>query len=185
MAIIYKCPNCGANLEVEPGELGNMICTHCNLIIPITKDHSVEIQKIKSTEAVAREYVRQKYRDKAPLDDNRAFLRIMLGFALFIVMIGLFISYMAVTHTVVPVSSKQCVNKQVQVIENQFRDAGFKYVYTEALNDLVDTWYSNKTNDVGKVVKITVNGIESFDKDKEFNKKDPVRIYYHSYPTEP
>lgn len=129
------------------------------------------------------QYKQEKERNLTKDDkENRVILKVMLGFACaiaFCIIMGRIESYKWI-HT--PDSSKNCVGKQYEVVEQQFKDAGFSTVRSEAVEDLYDGFLHNDKGKIGTVKQISVNGEFDFEKDASYTRFSPVVVYYHVYP---
>ena len=129
------------------------------------------------------QYKQEKERNLTKEDkEHRVLLRVMLGFAcaLALCFIMLWVESYKWIHT--PESSKNCVGKQYEVVEQQFKDAGFSTVRSEAVEDLYDGFLHNDKGKIGTVKQISVNGEFDFKKDDSYTRFSPVVVYYHVYP---
>ena len=153
----------------------------------------IELERLKS-ERLAEKEKRRDERKKQKLEyrqkrgrlftdeHNRLVVR---GFGSLFVIIAIALIVSGIIDYInisTPESSKYCIGKQYLVVEQQFKDAGFITVRTEAVEDLYDGFLHNDKGKIGTVKQISVNGKFDFKKDDSYTRFSPVVVYYHVYP---
>ena len=153
----------------------------------------IELERLKSerlAEKEKRRYERKKqkleYRQKRGRlfkDETNRFFAIWIGscFAILIIW-GIVSGIKDFIYIGIPESSKYCIGKQYAIVEQQFKDAGFITVRSEAIEDLYDGFLHNGKGKIGSVKQISVNGEFDFKKNAEYSRFSPVVVYYHEYP---
>ncbi len=143
-----------------------------------------EKNKLKFEKKMQRMKIRQQRENALSQEDknNRSALRGVL--LLFVIpLISLIVALIFSTLYVhVPESSKYCAGKEYTIVQQQFKDAGFITVRSEAIEDLYDGFLHNDKGKIGTVKQISVNGEFDFKKDDSYNRFSPVVVYYHVYP---
>ncbi len=81
------------------------------------------------------------------------------------------------TSANVPLGSKECADKDYEVIQNSLKSAGFSNIKTEAVEDLKST----EADKLNTIISITINGKADFEQGTKFDKDDEVIIRYHVY----
>ena len=149
----------------------------------------IELERIKSERKTEREkhrLERKAQRIKYRQEKRRLFeksedrtLAIGIGFLMIIFTILIVHEYVTI-YT--PESSKYFNGKQYTIVQQQFKDAGFFSVRSEAVEDLYNGFLRDDTKRVGTVKEVSVGGKFEFKKNVELSRFTPVVIYYHDFP---
>lgn len=125
-----------------------------------------------------------KEQSSSKSETNSTNLAIILGcVSFFIVVIGFIAFYFSSTYTHIPESAKKLIGQNYQIVERQFKDAGFTNITSIPVADLSDGWFTKATSKIDTIDSISINGNTSFKKDAECPKDSPITIYYHVYPS--
>ena len=173
-----KCPSCGSPRIKRVN--GVLVCQNCGTPLdnPIeTKSTEVKVHIIRD-EAKIEEIKRQEKQDKEDVKSTWWILGI-IGAIIVLSFIALFV--IAPWHKVPVNSAADYKNKDINVVVNSLRDAGFVKVSVVELKDL-----SPKDRMKENLVEnVTVGGEEKwveglFNSKKEYGRFTPVTVYIHS-----
>ena len=78
----------------------------------------------------------------------------------------------------VPLSANECLDHKYETIVSQLKKAGFSNIVLEAKDDLT----SARLNDDGRILSISFNGDEQFQKKRKFPADSEIHIIYHYLP---
>ena len=76
-----------------------------------------------------------------------------------------------------PYSADECKDKNFEQVADDFENAGFTNVKTEAIEDLITGWLTKD----GAVEKVSVGGNSAFSESETFDSAAEVIIIYHTF----
>ena len=131
-----------------------------------------ELERIRRKERIAEEKKRVRVRFV------KRHKGIICGISFFILLgVGSFFAYKEYNnYYVIGYDSNELLNLDYKKVNDKLSLSGFENVYVEPLYDL-DV---KKSKDIGKVDKVLIGELDSFDKDKKFRFDDEIIVQYHS-----
>ena len=153
----------------------------------------IELERIKSERKAEREkhrLERKAQRIKYRQEKRRLFQKseditevMILVFFIILLVVGRTIGGISeYVKVYTPESSKYFPGKQFAIVQQQFKDAGFITVRSEAVEDLYNGFLRDDTKRVGTVKQVSIGGKFDYKKNAEFSRFSPVVVYYHDYP---
>lgn len=204
--VMWYCDECGTLLNKQNGFSDSCpiwFCAKCGYMNTISEENIFESKEDKMRATLFEEYDENDEEDEYDGNNNddddndnscirvytdransKASAQTWVGIALLLFFLVVVPVIMVCIHTETPLSSKECIGKDYEVIVRQFQDAGFKNIECIPVEDLKDGLIFKDTNKVNTVQSISIKGNTKFKKGKEYYKRDAITLYYHVYPTD-
>ena len=131
-----------------------------------------ELENIKRKDRIAEE------KKKARVRFFKRHKGIICGISIFILLcVGTFFAYKEYNnYYVIGYDSNELMNVDYKKVNDKLSLRGFKNVYLEPLYDLD----AKNSKNIGKVDKVLIGVLDSFDKDKKIRFDDEIIVQYHS-----
>lgn len=193
------CPHCYALLNIQDDfdpDDEDWICEECGKRISDDDDDD-DISDYSHSSDYTYERRNEAYRTagssqgtRTPAASSRPTLsREVVMFIIYsviaVILIVLFVLVaIEIFFTDTPESARRCLDQNYLIVEKQFRDAGFDNITVIPIEDLSDSWFTDRTSEIDTVQSISIDGNTAFKKDERYRTNAAVTIYYHVYPPE-